>query len=103
MWFVEQLDPRAARAYLIGGGVDLLGALNLPALRQALDRILARHEALRTCLSTTTTAPHKSSPPPRLASRWNASTCATPPMRTHKRSMTANWKHKRRSTSPADR
>ncbi|AVT99226.1 non-ribosomal peptide synthetase [Xanthomonas oryzae] len=49
LWFVEQLDPRAARAYLIGGGVDLLGALNLPALRQALDRILARHEALRTC------------------------------------------------------
>ncbi|WP_238319423.1 condensation domain-containing protein, partial [Xanthomonas maliensis] len=49
LWFVEQLYPRAARAYLITGGVDLFGALDLHALQRALDRIIARHEALRTC------------------------------------------------------
>ncbi|WP_045761455.1 condensation domain-containing protein, partial [Xanthomonas albilineans] len=49
LWFLEQLDQRAARAYLLAGGVDLHGVLNLSALQQALDRIVARHEALRTC------------------------------------------------------
>ncbi|WP_200894107.1 hypothetical protein [Xanthomonas sp. MUS 060] len=29
--------------------MDLHGALDLPALQQALDHIVARHEVLRTC------------------------------------------------------
>ncbi|WP_231108134.1 non-ribosomal peptide synthetase, partial [Xanthomonas graminis] len=48
LWFLDQLDDRASVAYLMPGGVDLHGALNLPALQQALDRIVARHDALRT-------------------------------------------------------
>ncbi|WP_045764841.1 phosphopantetheine-binding protein, partial [Xanthomonas albilineans] len=31
LWFLEQLDQRAARAYLLAGGVDLHGVLNLSA------------------------------------------------------------------------
>ncbi|WP_230598529.1 non-ribosomal peptide synthetase, partial [Xanthomonas albilineans] len=52
LWFLAQFDSRAAQAYTLAGGVDLHGALNLPALQQALDRIVARHEALRTCFVT---------------------------------------------------
>ncbi|WP_195842883.1 condensation domain-containing protein, partial [Xanthomonas oryzae] len=48
LWFLSQFDPRAAQAYLLAGGVDLHGELDLPALQRALDRIVARHEALRT-------------------------------------------------------
>ncbi|MCC4598285.1 non-ribosomal peptide synthetase [Xanthomonas campestris pv. phormiicola] len=48
LWFLAQFDARAAQAYLMPGGIDLHGELHLPALRQALDRIVARHEALRT-------------------------------------------------------
>ncbi|PKV10522.1 hypothetical protein XpruCFBP8354_23050, partial [Xanthomonas prunicola] len=49
LWFLEQLDDRAKLAYLMPVGVDLHGELDLPALQRALDRIVARHEALRTC------------------------------------------------------
>ncbi|MCT8285390.1 non-ribosomal peptide synthase/polyketide synthase [Xanthomonas translucens pv. translucens] len=48
LWFLSQLDASAAQAYLLAGGVDLHGELDLPALQRALDRIVARHEALRT-------------------------------------------------------
>ncbi|UXA69068.1 non-ribosomal peptide synthase/polyketide synthase [Xanthomonas prunicola] len=48
LWFLSQLDARAAQAYLLAGGVDLHGELDLSALQRALDRIVARHEALRT-------------------------------------------------------
>ncbi|WP_235429859.1 non-ribosomal peptide synthetase, partial [Xanthomonas sp. GPE 39] len=49
LWFLAQFDSRAAQAYTLYGGVDLHGVLDLPALKQALDRIVARHEVLRTC------------------------------------------------------
>ncbi|MBW8843399.1 MAG: amino acid adenylation domain-containing protein, partial [Burkholderiales bacterium] len=48
LWFLAQLDARASAAYLMPGGVRLIGSLDESALRQALDRIVARHEALRT-------------------------------------------------------
>ncbi|MBW8849128.1 MAG: non-ribosomal peptide synthetase, partial [Burkholderiales bacterium] len=48
LWFIAQLDARAAAAYAIPGGVRLKGALDAAALRAALDRIVVRHEALRT-------------------------------------------------------
>ncbi|WP_170292366.1 non-ribosomal peptide synthetase, partial [Xanthomonas maliensis] len=51
LWFLTQLDARADLAYLITGGLALQGALNLPALQRALDCIVARHEALRTCFA----------------------------------------------------
>jgi amino acid adenylation domain-containing protein len=48
LWFLAQLDERASAAYLIFAGVRLQGALNVAALRAALDHTVARHEALRT-------------------------------------------------------
>jgi len=50
LWFVDQLDHAAAgAAYHIAAGVRLQGGLDSDALRAALDRIVARHEGLRTC------------------------------------------------------
>jgi amino acid adenylation domain-containing protein len=50
LWFLDQLDHAAAgAAYHISAGVRLQGGLDRKALRAALDRIVARHEGLRTC------------------------------------------------------
>ncbi|WP_146742157.1 non-ribosomal peptide synthetase, partial [Lonsdalea populi] len=48
LWFLMQLEARASAAYHIAGGVILTGALNVDALQAALDRIVVRHESLRT-------------------------------------------------------
>ncbi|MBB5866510.1 non-ribosomal peptide synthase/polyketide synthase, partial [Xanthomonas sp. 3058] len=48
LWFLDQLDAGASAAYLMPTAVRLLGALNREALCAALDRLVARHEALRT-------------------------------------------------------
>src|SRR5438445_8586866 len=48
LWFMAQLDPQASRAYHIPGGVRLKGVLDRVALQAALDRLIARHEVLRT-------------------------------------------------------
>ncbi|WP_449301162.1 amino acid adenylation domain-containing protein [Pseudomonas citri] len=47
LWFLAQLDSASA-AYHIPTGLRLRGALDTQALNRALDRIVARHEALRT-------------------------------------------------------
>ncbi|MCG6576907.1 non-ribosomal peptide synthetase, partial [Pseudomonas sp. AF32] len=47
LWFLAQLDAGSA-AYHIPTGLRLRGALDVRALGRALDRIVARHEALRT-------------------------------------------------------
>src|SRR5689334_22356253 len=47
LWFLGQMEGASA-AYHIPFGLHLKGDLNRTALRRALDRILARHEALRT-------------------------------------------------------
>ena len=47
LWFLAQLEG-ASQAYHIAGGLRLRGALDREALRRALDRIVMRHEALRT-------------------------------------------------------
>ncbi|MBW8849087.1 MAG: AMP-binding protein, partial [Burkholderiales bacterium] len=50
LWFLAQLDARASAAYLMGGSLRLQGRLDDAALARALDRIVARHEVLRTSL-----------------------------------------------------
>jgi amino acid adenylation domain-containing protein len=50
LWFVQQLDPDGA-AYNMVGAVRLEGALDLAALRRALDGVVARHDALHTVLA----------------------------------------------------
>ncbi|SFY42954.1 non-ribosomal peptide synthetase, partial [Pseudomonas sp. NFACC43] len=47
LWFLAQLDAGSA-AYHIPTGLRLRGTLDTRALTRALDRIVARHEALRT-------------------------------------------------------
>lgn len=47
LWFLAQTEG-ASQAYHIAYGLRLEGELHEAALREALDRILARHEALRT-------------------------------------------------------
>jgi amino acid adenylation domain-containing protein len=49
LWFIDQLDPTAGKAYHVSIGVCLQGRLDRDALRASLDRIVARHESLRTC------------------------------------------------------
>ncbi|WP_052756228.1 hybrid non-ribosomal peptide synthetase/type I polyketide synthase [Lysobacter capsici] len=48
LWFLDQLDAAAGAAYHIAAGVRLRGALDEAALTRALDRIVERHESLRT-------------------------------------------------------
>ncbi|HKX32261.1 MAG TPA: amino acid adenylation domain-containing protein, partial [Blastocatellia bacterium] len=47
LWFLAQMEG-ASRAYHIPRGMQLRGELDRVALRRALDRIMERHEALRT-------------------------------------------------------
>ena len=47
LWFLAQMEG-VSEAYHIPFGVQLRGELNRAALVRALDRIIARHEALRT-------------------------------------------------------
>ncbi|RTQ90553.1 MULTISPECIES: non-ribosomal peptide synthetase [Stenotrophomonas] len=48
LWFLDRLDPAAGAAYHIPTAIRLRGSLDQPALQAALDRIVARHEGLRT-------------------------------------------------------
>ncbi|MCP8636708.1 amino acid adenylation domain-containing protein, partial [Pseudomonas mosselii] len=46
-WFLWQLEPESA-AYHIPAALQLKGRINLEALRQAFEALVARHESLRT-------------------------------------------------------
>ncbi|MCH5537637.1 amino acid adenylation domain-containing protein, partial [Pseudomonas syringae pv. syringae] len=48
LWFLDQLDRAAGAAYHIPAGLRLRGRLDSEALQATLERIVARHEALRT-------------------------------------------------------
>lgn len=47
LWFLEQLESTGA-AYQIATQLHLHGTLNIPALQQSLEKIVERHEILRT-------------------------------------------------------
>ncbi len=48
LWFLDQLDPAAGAAYNVPAALRLRGALDRDALEATLDRVIARHENLRT-------------------------------------------------------
>ncbi|WP_343160861.1 amino acid adenylation domain-containing protein, partial [Xanthomonas sp. LMG 8992] len=48
LWFLDQLDHAAGAAYHIPAALRLTGTLDRAALQASLDRIVARHENLRT-------------------------------------------------------
>jgi amino acid adenylation domain-containing protein len=52
LWFLDQLDHAASVAYHIPTALRLRGVLNRLALQQTLNRIVARHENLRTTFVT---------------------------------------------------
>jgi hypothetical protein len=51
LWFLDQLEPGSA-AYNINFAIRLKGELNQQALQQALDKLVERHESLRTTFDT---------------------------------------------------
>ncbi|WP_304168426.1 non-ribosomal peptide synthetase, partial [Lonsdalea britannica] len=48
LWFLSRMDETARAAYVISFTIQIQGELDVAALTQALDRIVARHAALRT-------------------------------------------------------
>jgi amino acid adenylation domain-containing protein len=56
LWFLNQLDP-ASPAYNEPRAIRLKGVLDINALQQALNQIVARHEVLRTTFVTVDGAP----------------------------------------------
>ncbi|HLD64799.1 MAG TPA: condensation domain-containing protein, partial [Pseudomonas sp.] len=48
LWFLDHLDHAAGAAYHLPQALRLKGALNTAALHATLDRVIARHESLRT-------------------------------------------------------
>ena len=48
LWFLDQLDRAASVAYHMPAALRLLGKLDIAAVQATLDRLVARHESLRT-------------------------------------------------------
>ncbi|HET8775596.1 MAG TPA: amino acid adenylation domain-containing protein [Thermoanaerobaculia bacterium] len=48
LWFLDRLDHAASVAYHMPAALRLLGKLDVAAVQQTLDRLIARHESLRT-------------------------------------------------------
>ncbi|MBX9403188.1 amino acid adenylation domain-containing protein [Lysobacter sp. BMK333-48F3] len=65
LWFVAGVDPLASAAYHVPGALRLRGALDRAALRAALDRVVARHESLRTRFVAIDGQPWQTIDPPR--------------------------------------
>lgn len=51
LWFLDKLEPNSA-AYNIPFGMRIDGEIDLGALRRALEKLIARHESLRTTIET---------------------------------------------------
>ncbi|PPU79199.1 hypothetical protein XsacCFBP4641_20775, partial [Xanthomonas sacchari] len=52
LWFLDQLDHAAGAAYHIPAALRLSGMLDRTALQCSLDRVVARHESLRTTFAS---------------------------------------------------
>jgi amino acid adenylation domain-containing protein len=59
LWFIDQLDASASRAYHMPAALRLSGQLNRDALKAALDRVLVRQEGLRTRIIAVDGVPHQ--------------------------------------------
>ncbi|MBV8100096.1 MAG: amino acid adenylation domain-containing protein, partial [Verrucomicrobia bacterium] len=58
LWFLTQLEGAASNAYNITSKIRLQGRLDLAAWRQSLDRLVSRHESLRTRFVCSEGEPH---------------------------------------------
>src|SRR6266550_165111 len=52
LWFLSQLEPSSNAAYHLPLAARLDGELDVVAFQQAVDELVARHEALRTRICT---------------------------------------------------
>ncbi|QSX79617.1 non-ribosomal peptide synthetase [Agrilutibacter solisilvae] len=59
LWFLDQLDQAAGAAYHVSAALRLSGKLDRAALQASLDRIVARHENLRTCFASVDGTPRQ--------------------------------------------
>ncbi|MBN5132529.1 non-ribosomal peptide synthetase, partial [Stenotrophomonas maltophilia] len=59
LWFLDQLDPTAGAAYHMPLALRLSGCLDKAALQATLDRVVDRHESLRTTFVSTAGAPRQ--------------------------------------------
>ena len=59
LWFIDQLDAAASRAYHMPTALRLSGRLNRVALQAALDRLVARQESLRVRIVAVDGVPHQ--------------------------------------------
>ncbi len=58
LWFLHRLDP-VSPAYNLPVALELEGPLEVPALRAALDAVVARHEVLRTTFAEEAGTPYQ--------------------------------------------
>ncbi|HET8705431.1 MAG TPA: amino acid adenylation domain-containing protein, partial [Pseudomonadales bacterium] len=49
LWFLHQLDAAASAAYQMSTALKIEGPLDVTLLQDTLNRVIARHESLRTC------------------------------------------------------
>ena len=73
LWFLDQLDRAASAAYHMPAALRLLGKLDIAALQATLNRLVARHESLRTCFVAVDGVPHQQIAPPASADRMQFS------------------------------
>ncbi len=64
LWFLDRLDHSAGAAYHMPAAMRLAGPLDKAALKAALDRVVARHESLRTVFTETDGGPVQTIAPP---------------------------------------
>ncbi|SCK55851.1 non-ribosomal peptide synthetase [Streptomyces sp. WMMB 322] len=83
LWFLAQLDPGSAAAYLGYGAAHLRGTLDRGALQSAVDALVERHETLRTSFGVHDGEPvqfvHDAGPHCRLLVRERDVTAAADP------------------------
>jgi amino acid adenylation domain-containing protein len=59
LWFLDQFDKAASAAYHVPSALRLVGPLDVAALQATLDRVVARHENLRTTFAATGGVPYQ--------------------------------------------
>ncbi|MDC8016186.1 non-ribosomal peptide synthetase [Tahibacter soli] len=69
LWFLDQFDPASGVAYHMPAALRLTGRLDRDALRATLDRVVARHENLRTTFACHDGTPHQVIAPPDIGFR----------------------------------
>ncbi|HET7695315.1 MAG TPA: amino acid adenylation domain-containing protein [Vicinamibacterales bacterium] len=98
LWLVDQLDPGNA-AYNMPGAFRLHGAVNVDALRRALQEIVGRHEILRTTFAVVDGEPRQRIHPP---GEWRAELIDLGDLPADRREQAASEISRRHAQEPFD-